>query len=141
MKTIQDGDTVALNFKLTFDDGTAVDSNDGMEPVEFVQGEGILLPAIEAALLGKVAGDNIQMSIPPEEGYGFADPSQIQQVDIADIPDEARHAGGVMTAIDDAGEQQVVMVVGVNDDKAEIDFNHPYAGRTLCYDVDVVSVK
>jgi len=141
MTVIIEGSQVALNFNLTFDDGTQVDSNDGLEPVEFVQGDGILLEVIEEALIGKKAGDNFSITVLPEQGYGYADPSQIMEIPIDDVPTEARVAGGVMTAIDDAGEQHIVMVVEVDGDLAKVDFNHPYSGRTLCYDITVVSVK
>lgn len=138
---IVEGSEVALNFNLTFDDGTQVDSNEGLEPVEFVQGDGILLDVIEAALMGRCAGDTFSVTVSPEEGYGYADPNQIIEIPINDVPVEARVAGGVMTAIDDSGEQHVVMVVDVFDDVAKVDFNHPYSGRTLCYDISVTKVK
>lgn len=141
MTAIIEGSRVALNFNLTFDDGVQVDSNEGLEPVEFVQGDGILLEVIELALMGKSAGDQLSVTVTPEEGYGYADPSQIIEIPSQDVPEEARFAGGVMTAIDDAGEQHVVMVVDVEGDTAKVDFNHPYSGRTLCYDITIISVK
>lgn len=141
MTAIVEGSRVALNFNLTFDDGVQVDSNDGLEPVEFIQGEGILLEVIEAALMGKSSGDHIDVTVSPEDGYGYADPSQIIEIPTKDVPEEARVAGGVMTAIDDTGEQHVVMVVDVEGDTAKVDFNHPYSGRTLCYDITIISVK
>ena len=141
MTVIKEGSQVALNFNLKFDDGVQVDSNDGLEPVEFVQGDGILLDVIEAALIGKKAGDSFSVTVPPEQGYGYADPNQIIEIPISDVPEEARMAGGVMTAIDESGEQHVVMVVEVLDKVAKVDFNHPYSGRTLCYDITIIRVK
>ena len=141
MTVIKEGSQVALNFNLKFDDGVQVDSNDGLEPVEFVQGDGILLDVIEAALIGKKAGDSFSVTVPPEQGYGYADPNQILEIPVSDVPEEARMAGGVMTAIDESGEQHVVMVVEVLDKIAKVDFNHPYSGRTLCYDITIISVK
>ena len=141
MTVIKEGSQVALNFNLKFDDGVQVDSNDGLEPVEFVQGDGILLDVIEAALIGKKADDSFSVTVPPEQGYGYADPNQIIEIPVSDVPEEARMAGGVMTAIDESGEQHVVMVVEVLDKIAKVDFNHPYSGRTLCYDITIISVK
>ena len=111
MSVIIKGSQVALNFNLAFDDGTQVDSNHGLEPVEFVQGDGILLEIIEGALLGKKAGDSFSITVLPEQGYGYADPNQILDIPIDDVPEEARKTGGVITAIDDSGEQHVVMAV------------------------------
>ena len=141
MTVIKEGSQVALNFNLKFDDGVQVDSNDGLEPVEFVQGDGILLDVIERTLMGKKAGDSFSVTVPPEQGYGFADPNQILEIPLSDVPEDARKAGGVMTAIDESGEQHVVMVVEVLDKVAKVDFNHPYSGRTLCYDITVIGVQ
>ncbi|PCJ32984.1 MAG: peptidylprolyl isomerase [Moraxellaceae bacterium] len=141
MTAIVEGSRITLNFKLSFDDGTPVDSNEGLEPVEFVHGDGILLAVIEDELLGKEAGDHISVTVTPEQGYGYADPNEIIDIAIEDVPEDARFAGGVMTAIDEAGEQHVVMVAEVLGDVAKVDFNHPYSGRTLCYDITITSVK
>ncbi len=141
MKVITEGSRVRLNFELRFSDGVFVDSNEGLEPVEVVIGDGILLEAVEQALLGKSKSEGIKVTIEPEQAYGFADPNLIQEVPLTDVPAESRHEGAAMTAYDEAGEQMVVMVTGVAGDKAMIDFNHPYAGRTLCYQLDIVDVK
>ncbi|MDX1694383.1 MAG: FKBP-type peptidyl-prolyl cis-trans isomerase [Ketobacteraceae bacterium] len=141
MKTIAEGSRVRLNFVLRFSDGVFVDSNEGLEPVEVVVGDGILLDAVEQALLGKTKSERIRVTIEPEQGYGYADPSLIVETPLSDIPEASRHPGAAMTAYDEEGEQKVVMVTEINGDTAKVDFNHPYAGRTLCYDIDIVDVK
>lgn len=140
MKTIQEGSRVRLNFVLRFSDGVFVDSNEGLEPVEVTVGDGILLESVEKSLLGKTKSERIHVTIEPEDGYGYADPAQIIEVPLSDIPEESRHAGAAMTAYDEAGEQRVVLIAEVNGDQAKVDFNHPYAGRTLCYQIDIVDV-
>lgn len=141
MKTISEGSRVRLNFELRFSDGVFVDSNEGLEPVEVVVGDGILLESVEQAVLGKSKAERIKVTIEPEQGYGFADPNLIQEVPLSDIPEESRFPNAAMTAYDESGEQKVVMVSKVEGDKATVDFNHPYAGRTLCYTIDIVDVK
>lgn len=141
MKTIAVGSRVRLNFELRFSDGVFVDSNEGLEPVEVVIGDGILLEAVEQALIGKSKAESLKVTIEPEQGYGFADPGLIVDIPLSEIPKESRKAGAAMTAYDDAGEQKVVMVTEINGDSAKVDFNHPYAGRTLCYRLDIVDVK
>lgn len=141
MKTISEGSRVRLNFELRFSDGVFVDSNEGLEPVEVVVGDGILLESVEQAVLGKSKAERIKVTIEPEQGYGFADPNLIQEVPLSDIPEESRFPNAAMTAYDESGEQKVVMVSKVEGDTATVDFNHPYAGRTLCYTIDIVDVK
>lgn len=141
MKTIAEGSRVRLNFVLRFSDGVFVDSNEGLEPVEVVIGDGILLESVENALLGRVKSERIKVTIEPEDGYGYADPGLIMEIPLSDIPPESRQAGAAMTAYDEDGEQKVVLVTEINGDTAKVDFNHPYSGRTLCYDIDIVDVK
>ncbi|MCG8672802.1 MAG: FKBP-type peptidyl-prolyl cis-trans isomerase [Pseudomonadales bacterium] len=140
MKTIAQGNRVRLNFELRFSDGVFVDSNEGLEPVEVVVGDGILLESVEKAILGKSKAERVIVTIEPEQGYGYADPNLVQQIPLSDIPEESRSAGAAMTAYDEDGEQKVVLVTEINDDVATVDFNHPYAGRTLCYTLDIVDV-
>ena len=141
MRTITVGDRVRLNFELRFSDGVFVDSNEGLEPVEITIGDGILLDAVEDALIGKSKSESLQIEISPERAYGFADPNLIIEIPLSDIPEEVREPGAAMTACDEVGEQKVVMVVEINGDTAKVDFNHPYAGRTLCYQLEIVDVK
>lgn len=141
MRTIAEGNRVRLNFELRFSDGVFVDSNEGLEPVEVVIGDGILLESVENALLGKTKSERVKITIEPDEGYGYADPGLILEVPLADIPKESRQPGAAMTAYDEDGEQRVVLITEVCGDHAKVDFNHPYAGRTLCYDIVIVDVK
>ncbi|MCG8317462.1 MAG: FKBP-type peptidyl-prolyl cis-trans isomerase [Pseudomonadales bacterium] len=140
MKTITEGSRVRLNFELRFSDGVFVDSNEGLEPVEVVIGDGILLESVESALLGHSKSERIKIEIEPEQGYGYADPNLMEEVPLSDIPEELRHPGAAMTAYDQDGEQKVVLISDVKGDVAKVDFNHPYAGRTLCYRLDIVDV-
>lgn len=141
MKTIQEGSRVRLNFELRFSDGVFVDGNDGLEPVEVVIGDGILLESVERGLLGKSKSERVAITIKPEDGYGYADPKEIIEIPLSDIPEQSRKPGAAMTAYDESGEQRVVLVTEIHGDTAKVDFNHPYAGRTLCYQIDIVDVK
>ena len=140
-KKIHANSTCKVNFNLTFDDGAQVDSNRGLEPVSVELGQGILLPALEEKLVGLTAGDAIQVTLPPEDAYGFADPNEIVTVPRAELPPEIKEVGDSMIAEDDYGEQKVVLVREISNNSAKLDFNHPYAGRTLVFDIEIVDVS
>lgn len=139
-KQISADSTFLVNFKLRFNDGTDVDSNDGLEPVRVNLGDGILLPSLEERLLGLKAGDQITVTLPPEDAYGFADPNEIISVPVAELPPNVTAVGDSLVAEDDYGEQKVVLVTEINGKTAKLDFNHPYAGRTLVFDIEVIEI-
>lgn len=137
---ITENSSLLVNFKLRFDDGTDVDSNEGLEPIRLDLGSGILLPALEEKLIGLKAGDQIQVTLPPEDAYGFANPNEIVKVPVSDLPPDVKAVGDSLVAEDDYGEQKIVLVSEINKKTATLDFNHPYAGRTLVFDIDVLEI-
>lgn len=141
MVKVEMGSRIRLNFELRFSDGVYVDSNHGLEPVDVIVGDGILLEAVESELIGKTVNDLIHLTIPPDDGYGFADPSLIEEIPLDSLPPESRKVGAALTAYDDEGQERIVMVTEIDDDVAMVDFNHPYAGRTLCYQLEILDIK
>jgi len=139
-KVVQADSHCSLNFELFFDDGTAVDSNTGLDPIQLQLGSGMMLESFEEALLGLAEGEKRKIVLSPEQAYGYADPNQFYEFAVESLPKEARRVGASMMAADDAGEQKVVIVTEINGNTAVVDFNHPYAGRTLVYRVDLVSI-
>lgn len=141
MDTVQAGSVVSVNFELRFSDGVFVDSNEGQEPVEITIGDGILLETVETALIGLTVGQSIDIEVTPENGYGYANPSLIEAVPLDSLPESVREVGSPLTAYDDDGEERVVLIAAIEGDIAQVDFNHPYAGRTLCYHVEIVTCR
>lgn len=135
------GTTALINFTLTFSDGTHVDSNEDQPPIPIEIGHSYVLPAVEEALLEMEIGEKKRIEIPPEEGYGFASEDDIVEMPIESIPRNARFVGASLEAEDNSGEQRIVIVTKVDSTSATVDFNHPYAGRTLVYDIELVAVE
>lgn len=135
------GTTALINFSLTFSDGTHVDSNEGQPPIPIEIGHSYVLPMVEEALLEMQVGDRKRIEVPPEEGYGYASEDDIIEMPIDSIPKDARYVGASMEAEDDSGERRIVIITKVTPTTATVDFNHPYAGRTLVYDIELVAVE
>ena len=138
---ITDGSKVSIEYTLTLDDGSVADTNVGDEPLQYVQGQKQILPALERELVGLGAEDTKKVSIQPADGYGDVDPAAVQIVDHDVIPEAARHAGTMLVAEDENGAQMQVSVREVRDDKIVIDLNHPLAGQILHFDVKVLAVE
>ncbi|MBV1880190.1 MAG: FKBP-type peptidyl-prolyl cis-trans isomerase [Pseudomonadales bacterium] len=141
MSKIQEGSKIQLFFQLSFDDGTVVDSNRDNGPAECEIGKGILLPSIEEALIGMLENEKKKLVLKPEEAYGPADPNAYMLVPLEQLPKEAREIGKTLNAEDESGEQRTAIVVEINEKTIKLDMNHPYAGRTLIFDLEVVSVS
>ncbi len=132
--------TLSIEYTVFLDDGSQVDTNVGGEPLVFETGRAQILPALEKALEGLEAGQSTRVTLSPEEAYGPVQEDAFQAVDTALIPEQARYVGAVLVAEDDAGHQRQVRVHEVNGDTTIIDLNHPLAGKSLTFDVKVLSV-
>lgn len=137
---ISQGRTVAITYTLTLDNGEAVDSNVGGEPLTYTQGEEQLIFGLEQALEGKRAGDCLKVSIQPEDGYGAISEDALIEVPLAHIPEEAREPGAVLTAVGPEGQELQGVVTAIGEAIATLDFNHPLAGEVLHFDVTILSV-
>lgn len=138
---VSDNKAVTIHYTLTNPDGDVIDSSRGGEPLSYIHGIGALVPGLERELEGKSAGDNIVVSVSPEEGYGEKSEQLIQAV-----PKELFHIDGdieVGMRFHAEAEHgiELVEVVAVGEDTVTIDANHPLAGQTLNFDVDIVGVR
>lgn len=132
---------VSIDYTLTNARGEVLDSSEGREPLAYLQGHQNIIPGLEAALEGKSAGDQFEVSIPPEEAYGQRDESLRQNVSrsLFEQVDQIE-VGMQFRAGSDQGEH-VVTVVAVDGETIVIDANHPLAGETLNFAVTVVDVR
>ncbi|MBI4609281.1 MAG: peptidylprolyl isomerase [Candidatus Rokubacteria bacterium] len=138
---IESGSTVQLEYTLKDDAGTVLDSNKGRGPLTFVQGQQQIVPGLEKALNGMQAGDEKQVTVKPEEGYGALDPSAQAEVPKQMLPADALTVGTQLVARSRTGETMLVRVKEVKDATVIIDLNHPLAGKTLYFDVKVLGVE
>lgn len=138
---IAPGCCVSLRYALYLEDGTEVDHS-GDEAVQFVIGDGSLHLGLESVLLGLSAGGKDSFSIEPAQGFGLPDPDNIHAMPRDDFPDELDLTPGVIIGFSTpSGEEIPGMIVSVDEARVEVDFNHPLAGRTLRFDVEILSVE
>jgi FKBP-type peptidyl-prolyl cis-trans isomerase SlyD len=133
---------VSIDYELKNDDGDVLDTSAGQQPLTYLHGTGGLIPGLEKALEGKAAEDELQVSIPPEEAYGEFNEDLVQKVSKAAFEGaEKVEAGMQFQAQGNNGEVQRIMVVEVEGDDVTIDANHPLAGQTLHFSVQVREVR
>ena len=135
------GKTVTFDYTLTVD-GTVVDSSQGKKPLEYVHGEGKLIPGLEKALEGLKVGEEKKVVVPPDQGYGQIDPKAVQEVDKSLMPKDPPVAVGMMMEMTDPnGNTFPAKVKEIKDKTVMMDFNHPLAGKELIFQIKIVSIK
>ena len=132
---------VTLHFALKLEDGNVVDSTFDKQPATFRVGDGNLLPGFELALYGLKAGDKRTLSIDPEQGFGQPNPANVQVMPREQFQD-MELAEGLLVIFNDAAKAELPGIVKAFDEqRVTIDFNHPLAGKTLAFEVDIIDVK
>lgn len=133
---------VLINYILKNDDGEVIDSSEGSDPLAYLHGAENIIPGLENALLGKVTGDALSVTIPAEEAYGLMDESKIQTVP-KDMFEDAGEVlvGSQYHAAGPDGGHITITVTEISDDTVTIDANHPLAGENLSFDVTVMEIR
>ena len=137
---VKDGSTVSIEYTLTLDGGEIADTNVGRDPLTYEQGEGQLLPALEAEIAGLGVGATKEVDLSAEQGYGPVRDELYDTVEASQIPEEARSVGAVLVAQAANGQQRQVRVHEVKGDEIVLDLNHPLAGKDLHFAIKVLAV-
>lgn len=137
---IQNGSTVNVHYTGRLTDGEVFDTSEGKDPLSFTVGTGQIIPGFENAIIGKVAGDKVTVNIPAAEAYGEVREDLVVKVPNSQLPG-AVEVGMSLQAQAENGMPVNVTVKEVNEDHAVIDGNHPFAGKELIFDIEVVSVQ
>jgi FKBP-type peptidyl-prolyl cis-trans isomerase 2 len=129
------GDTVAVHYRGTLDDGSEFDSSIGADPLTFEVGAGRVIEGFDAAVRGMAIGETKTVRIEAAEAYGEYDPERIVEVPLSDLPDGVAAGDQLMS---DQGV--VVTVQEVLEDTAVLDLNHSLAGEALTFEITLVSI-
>ncbi len=132
---------VSINYTLTDHTDTVLDSSAGGDPLVYIHGLGHLIPGLESALAGKAAGDSLKVTVAPQDAYGLRNETLKQTVPRDRFePGADIHVGMRFQSPTDDGVE-VVTVIHLDDQSVTVDANHPLAGITLKFDVEVVAVR
>lgn len=138
---ISDGKQVSLEYTLTLEDKSKIDSNVGKEPLVYTQGAHEIIPGLEKQVAGLKVGESKRIEVPPAEGYGAVDPARKQEVEKNRIPEDARKVGAKLTGQGPQGQPIFAQVTEVKDTTVVLDMNHPLAGKKLIFDIKVLKVE
>ena len=138
---IADKTVVQMHYTLTSDEGAVIDSSEGREPLQYIQGAHMIVVGLENAMVGHEVGDKFDVKVIPAEGYGEYDERMTQEVPVNVFQGVEKVEPGMMFYAQTPMGPMPIRVKSVAGDKAVIDANHELAGKNLNFAIEVVSVR
>lgn len=134
------GVVVSLQYTLTDSTGEVLESSVGSEPLAYLHGEGEIVPGLEKTLEGKEVGFKTRVTVPAAEAYGERDEDAVIEAPKDELP-EGLEVGEEVFGEDPDGEPISFTVVKLTENGAILDMNHPFAGKDLTFDVEIVGLR
>ena len=141
MSLVKDGDTVKIHYTGKLEDGTVFDSSDGRDPLELKVGAGQVIPGFEKGVLGMEPGGSKTITIPADDAYGQRRDDLTVSVKKTEFPENiSPEVGQQLQLKQPDGNMINVVVTDIAEEQVTLDANHPLAGKTLIFDVELVEV-
>jgi FKBP-type peptidyl-prolyl cis-trans isomerase SlyD len=138
---IQRNTVVTFHYRLSDSSGEELETSHGGEPSVYLHGADNILPALEQGMTGKLAGDVFSVSLDAVNAYGERDPQRQQRVPVKHLLYQGRLRPGMVVQINTETGRRPATVLKVGKFSADLDTNHPLAGRDLVFDIEVLSVR
>ena len=141
--TVSANKVVLMHYTLKNDDGDIMDSSEGHEPLAFIQGIGNIIPGLEKHLEGKVKGDKLKATVTPDEAYGERTEEQIAKVPLENFQSDGEEQleVGMQVQVESNQGATIALVTEIEGNDVTLDLNHPLAGETLHFDVEIMDVR
>lgn len=138
----KEGDVVAVHYTGKLEDGTVFDTSREGEPIEFELGSGAVIGGFERGVAGMEVGEEREVRVAPEDAYGVRRDELQVDVPRSQLPPGFEPEAGQMLALQVApGQQAVARIKDVGEESITLDLNHPLAGQTLVFDIELVGIK
>ena len=135
------GMVVSMHYTLTDDKGETLDSSRGGEPLAYLHGHSNIIPGLEKALEGAAAGFKSKVTVAPAEGYGEKNPEAIFEAPREHFPPDMTLEVGARVSADGPNGPITFLITELTETGAVLDANHPLAGKTLHFDVEIMTVR
>ncbi len=140
--TIKEGDNIAVHYTGTFEDGEVFDSSRERDALAFTVGAGQMIKGFDKAVMGMKIGETTNITLPPEEAYGESNKDMIFDMPRANFPAEMELEVGMQLQLaDQQGQPIPATVADIGDEVVQMDVNHPMAGKTLNFDIEIVEIN
>ena len=139
--TIKTNSVVQFHYTLKDADGTLIETSSGRDPMAYLHGHNNIIPGLEAAMEGKNVGDSFSVTITPEQAYGERRADALQRIPVKHLQGAKKWKAGMVAHVQTEQGARQVMIVKVGKFMADVDTNHPLAGRTLAFDIIIDAVR
>jgi len=143
MAQAKNGDKIKVHYTGKLEDGTVFDTSEDREPLEFTIGSGAIIPGFEKGVVGMEVNEKKTITIPPEEAYGPRHEELMLKKKKSEFPDGITPAVGKQVAIrlNQPNTPPInAIITDVSEDTVTLDANHPLAGKTLVFDIELVGI-
>ena len=138
---IKEGNKVTVHYTGKFEDDKVFDTSNGKDPITFVVGEHQVIAGFEEAVMGKNKGETVNAVIDPSKAYGELRDDLIAEIASDQVPEDVT-VGSNLHGADSEGQPVNVTVTSINENNTvTLDANHPLAGKTLVFDIEVVDFE
>ena len=139
--TAKNGDKVKVHYTGKYEDGKVFDSSVERGPIDVELGAAQVIKGFEDALVGMETGEKKTITIPPDQGYGQHDPALLIEIPNTNVPENMTPEVGMKLRLkDNKGQSVLVEVTEIGDESIKLDANHPLAGKTLVFDIELVNI-
>lgn len=138
---IENNKVVSFYFKLSDTNGNEIESNHGGEPVSYLYGQRNILLALESEMMGKKSGDIFTVTLKPEEAYGLPKEDAVSRVPIKHLLTKGKLKAGQAVKIKTPNGQRDATIIKVGRFNVDVDNNHPLAGKSLIFDIEIADVR
>lgn len=132
---------VQFHYSLKDDKGELIESTEGKDPMAYLHGHSNIISGLENALEGKAVGDSFSVTVQPKEGYGERQEDATQRISLKHLQGARKWKPGMMAFVETDNGYRQVTVLKVGKFNADVDTNHPLAGKTLVFDIQVSEVR
>ena len=142
MEKVENGSFVSVDYKGILENGQVFDTSYGRRPIEIQMGAGQLIKGFENELMGMALNEKKVFTLAPEDAYGHRDEDQTHSFPRSEVPPEMNPRVGMTIGLSNPEGQQVpARIVHLDDEKLTLDLNHPLAGETLTFEIEVVGIS
>jgi len=138
--TIKKGSKVTMNYNIKVE-GEVITSSEGKEPLDFVQGAGEMISGVDKNVLGMKVGEKKTITVVPEDGFGEYNEEAVRKVPRAAFDNPEELAVGSIIGVRGDDQDFEAVIVEVSKEDVVMDMNHPLAGKTLEFEVEIISVE
>lgn len=138
---ISDKQVVHFHYTLKNEAGEVMETSKEHQPMAYLHGYGSIIPGLEAALAGRNRGDQFSVTIAPEDAYGHRQEDRVQRISVKHLHGASQWKPGMVAWVRTESGPQQVLILKAGKFMADVDFNHPLAGLTLTFDIEIIDVR